>query len=92
MTRDKELLRRGDVREYVRNFERDFNIPWREQLSKGIDALPAAAPAPTPFVPLALPEAIYALSWAKAALADRGVDAPPVDRALAALRLIGGEG
>ena len=32
------------------------------------------------------PEIIYALSWAKAALAERGVDAPPVDRALAALR------
>jgi hypothetical protein len=38
-----------------------------------------------------VPEALYALSWAKAALAERGVDAPPVDRALAALAEIKGE-
>ena len=39
---------------------------------------------------IAVPEALYALSWAKAALAERGVDAPPVDRALAALAEIKG--
>jgi len=106
MTRDNELLRRGDVREYVRNFERDFNIPWREQLSKGIDALPAAAPAPTPFVPLAVPEVkalVEALKVSTEVLSQCSFQTIRINRqyidreevvanSIAALRQIGGEG
>lgn len=66
-----------------------FEVTWCEEPQDDADTEYIRADLATPAA--MTPEVIYALSWAKAALAERGVDAPPVDRALDALRAGGAE-
>lgn len=43
---DDDMIRRGDALAAVKDFARDFDRPWREQLSDAIAALIKAEPQP----------------------------------------------